>query len=228
MLNAEHGRKAEPAEEVRGRFITFEGPEASGKSTHIRRLAERLRATGKEILITREPGGTPTGEAIRGILQHDHAGEPIAPAAETLLFEACRAQLVERVIVPALEKGTWVLCDRFTDSTTAYQGYGRGFDVESILSLNRFAVRGCEPHLTILLDIEAGAGLKRAARRNREQAVGDDRFEREAVAFHERVRAGYLALARRWPERIRVVDTAAEVGVVEEAIWKIVCDVLEP
>lgn len=213
---------------TRGKFITFEGPEASGKSTHIRRLADHLKAAGKDVLVTREPGGTPTGEAIRGILQHDHTGEPIMPAAETLLFEACRAQLVGRVIVPALEKGTWVLCDRFADSTTAYQGYGRGFDVAAILALNQFAVQGCEPDLTILLDVEAGAGLKRATRRNREQNTGEDRFEREALAFHERVRAGYLKLAQRWPGRIRVVDTAADIQVVEETIWKIVRDVLEP
>jgi len=213
---------------MRGKFITFEGPEGSGKSTHVKRLAERLRQAGREVLTTREPGGTPTGEAIRGLLQHDHAGEPIAPAAELLLFEASRAQLVQRVIGPALDKGVWVLCDRFSDSTTAYQGYGRGFDVAAIQAINQFAVQGCEPDLTILLDLEIASGMDRLARRNREQNTGRDRFEREDLEFHERVRAGYLRLARQWPARIRLVNTMRAPSAVEADVWRIVSDVLEP
>lgn len=207
-----------------GKFITFEGPEGSGKSTQIHRLARRIEATGHKVLLTREPGGTPTGEAIRGILQHDHAGEPICPAAELLLFEASRAQLVGRVILPALEQGVWVLCDRFTDSTAAYQGYGRGFDVAAILELNHVAVQGCEPDLTVLLDVEIQTGLGRMSHRNRKANATTDRFEREAIEFHERVRAGYLQLARRWPERIRIVNGMRDEARVEADVWKVVSE----
>jgi dTMP kinase len=206
----------------RGKFITFEGPEGSGKSTQIRRLARRIETAGHKVLLTREPGGTPTGEAIRGILQHDHAGEPICPTAELLLFEASRAQLVGRVILPALSQGVWVLCDRFTDSTAAYQGYGRGFDVAAILEINHVAVQGCEPDLTLLLDVETQTGLGRMSHRNRQTNAATDRFERETVEFHERVRAGYLQLARRWPERIRIINGMRDESSVEADVWKVV------
>ena len=206
----------------RGRFLTFEGPEGGGKSTQIRRLAERLERAGHSVLTTREPGGTPTGEAIRGILQHDHAGEAICPATELLLFEASRAQLVQHVILPALNRGTWVLCDRFIDSTTAYQGYGRGFDLERIIDINAFAVGDCMPDLTVLIDVEVATGQIRLASRNAQQQTVHDRFEREQQAFHERVRAGYLALARRWPERVRVVSGARREDEVAEDVWRVV------
>jgi dTMP kinase len=212
----------------RGRFITFEGPEGSGKSTHIRRLARRLRAEGREVLITREPGGTPTGEAIRGILQHDRAGEPIAPVAELLMFEASRAQLVQRVIAPALRKGAWVLCDRFADSTTAYQGYGRAFDLATIHVVNALAIQGCVPDLTILLDLPVGEGFQRLAGRNSTRNAEHDRFERESRRFHERVRAGYLKLARRWPARFRVIDSGRAQPDVEADIWRTVRHALRP
>jgi dTMP kinase len=212
----------------RGKFITFEGPEGSGKSTHIQGLAERLRAAGIDVLVTREPGGTPTGEAIRGLLQHDRAGEPIAAEAELLLFEASRAQLVQRVIVPALRQGTWVLCDRFADSTTAYQGYGRGFNLKSVLAINGFAVQGCVPDMTLLLDVSIAQGFRRLTHRNRKRRTPHDRFEREHRGFHERVRAGFLKLARRWPKRICVIDTARPLPVVADEIWRRVRDVLLP
>lgn len=211
-----------------GKFITFEGPEGGGKSTQVRRLAERLKAAGHAVLATREPGGTPTGEAIRGILQHDHAGEEICPEAELLLFEASRAQLIQHVIGPALKKGVWVICDRFVDSTAAYQGYGRGFDLATVLDINRFAMGPCAPDLTLLLDVETQTGLKRLTVRNREQNTTHDRFEREQVAFHERVRAGYLQLARRWPERIRVIDGMRDEGAVEADVWSTVSHALQP
>lgn len=205
-----------------GKFITFEGPEGGGKSTHIKRLAEHLKSCGHEVLMTREPGGTPTGEAIRGILQHDHAGEPICPEAELLLFEASRAQLVHTVILPALQKGIWVLCDRFADSTTAYQGYGRGFELDTILMLNQHAIGECVPDLTLLMDIEVRAGRERLSQRNRAQNTTSDRIEREALEFHERVRKGFLELAQRWPERIKVVNVMREPDVVAAEIWELV------
>ena len=212
----------------KGRFITLEGPEGGGKSTQVRRLAERLKSAGHAVLTTREPGGTPTGEAIRGILQHDHAGESICPEAELLLFEASRAQLVQHVILPALKKGVWVICDRFVDSTAAYQGYGRGFDLATVLDINRFAMGTCIPDLTLLLDVETQTGLKRLTVRNREQNTTHDRFEREQVAFHERVRAGYLQLALRWPDRIRVIDGMRDEAAVEEDVWSAVNHALQP
>lgn len=138
---------------MRGVFITFEGPEGSGKSSHVRLLKERLEARGREVLLTREPGGTPLGENIRGLLQHDHAGEPPVDRAEVMLFLASRAQLCERVIRPALDRGAWVVCDRFSDSTLAYQGHGRGFDVDTLRVMNTFATADLVPDLTILLDI---------------------------------------------------------------------------
>lgn len=207
---------------VAGKFITFEGPEGGGKSTHIRRVAERLRASGIEVLLTREPGGTPTGEAIRGILQHDHTGEAIAPETELLLFEASRAQLVRTVILPALQRGAWVLCDRFADSTTAYQGYGRGFDLETIFMLNAHAMGPCVPDLTLLMDIDVMTGRERLAQRNQAQNTSSDRIEREALDFHERVRQGFLELARRWPKRIRVIQANREPDVVAAEIWETV------
>jgi len=137
---------------MKGLFITFEGPEGSGKSTHVARLAKRLKKSGYEVLMTREPGGTIAGEAIREVLQYDRRGEQVSPETETLLFIASRAQLVRTIIMPALKRGVCVICDRFADSTIAYQGYGRGLDVSSLVKLNDFAINGAVPDLTILLD----------------------------------------------------------------------------
>ena len=205
---------------ARGVFITFEGPEGSGKSTQARRLAERLQAAGREVVRTREPGGTPTGEAIRNLVQHDSAGEPICREAEVLLFAASRAQLVRAVILPALERGACVVSDRFADSTAAYQGYGRGLDLEAIRRINALAIGPAAPDLTFLLDIEVRLGLDRLAERGRNGAGGRDRIEREDLAFHERVRRGYLDLAAREPARWRVLSTAGEADAVHEAIWE--------
>ena len=203
----------------RGRFITFEGPEGGGKTTQARRLVAGLEGRGLRVLYTREPGGTPTGEVIRDILQHDRAGEPICPAAEVLLFAASRAQLVDRIIRPALDKGLWVVCDRFADSTTVYQGYGRGFPVDQMLSINALAIGGTEPDLTFLLDIDVPAGMARLSARQAAGGGGPDRMEREERAFHERVRAGYLELARRWPARFRVLDAGASEDDVAGRVW---------
>jgi len=205
-----------------GLFITFEGPEGSGKSTQIARLAARLEGEGHDVVTTREPGGTPTGEAIRGILQHDAAGEPICAEAETLLFEASRAQLVRHVIRPALNRGSVVICDRFADSTTAYQGYGRGFDIEAILRLHAFALAGTEPDLTLLIDVDVDEGFRRLQTRHAGTSRGLDRMERESLDFHSRVYAGYHALARRWPRRFRVVDGAPAPELVHGVVWALV------
>lgn len=209
-----------------GRFITFEGPEGGGKTTQAKRLLARLRAEGREVLYTREPGGTPTGEAIRDILQHDKAGEPICDEAEVFLFAASRAQLVRAVILPALDRGMIVVCDRFADSTTAYQGYGRGFPIEQMLAINAFAIGDAVPDITLLLDVPIALGFERIHGRQRELFEDADRIEREARAFHERVRAGYLELEKRWPARIRRVDATQAPDDVERAIWEIVSHVL--
>ncbi|MBM4164850.1 MAG: dTMP kinase [Lentisphaerae bacterium] len=208
---------------MRGLFITCEGPEGSGKSTHSRRLAEQLRVSGVTVLHTREPGGTPTGEAVRQLLQHDGAGESPVATAEVLLFCASRAQLTAQVIVPALERGTWVVCDRFTDSTLAYQGYGRGFDLDTLRALNTFATGGLVPDLTLLFDIGTQIGFQRVhARTGEAGAVPADRFERESRAFHEKIRNGFLDLASREPRRFRVLDTAQPVEAVCAKVWQAV------
>lgn len=195
---------------MKGRFITFEGGEGCGKSTQIRKLAESLRARGIEVVLTREPGGTPLGEAIRGLLQHDTCGEPPCPSAEVLLFGAARTQLVNNVIRPAIERGAWVLSDRFFDSTYAYQGYGRGFNLADLRMIMNFATGGLSPDMTFLLDADARIERERLERR---VAAGQaaDRFEREADDFHERVRNGFRELAAAEPERFRVVDTSAAI-----------------
>lgn len=203
-----------------GIFITLEGPEGSGKSTQTALLAERLHASGIDVVQVREPGGTSTGELIRGILQHDTAGEPLFAETEALLFAASRAQLVRAVILPALEKGQWILCDRFADSTTAYQGYGRGFHVEEMLQINGFAIGNAVPDITFLLDLDIHEGFARVTKRNAENNTQHDRIELEARSFHERVRQGYLALAARWPERFVTVPASGALADIHETLWQ--------
>jgi dTMP kinase len=204
---------------MRGTFITFEGPEGSGKTTQITRLCARLEEQGHRVLRVREPGGTPTGEAIRAILQHDAAGEPICRETEALLFAASRAQLVQRMILPALERGDCVICDRFADSTTAYQGFGRGFPIDDMLAINQFAINGAIPDLTLLLDIDPVSAALRLQERNQAAGRGPDRIEREDRAFHERVRQGYLVLAEREPERFAVLDGAQDADALFAEVW---------
>jgi dTMP kinase len=213
---------------MRGKFITFLGPEGSGKTTQARRLIAGLERDGIPVLYTREPGGTRTGEAIREILQYDKAGEPIAAETEVLLFAASRAQLVRKVILPALEQGVCVISDRFADSTTAYQGFGRGFAVDQMLAINEFAIDGARPDCTLLLDIDVEAGLRRLATRHQSNATRYDRIEREEIAFHRRVRDGYLELSRRWPERFRVIPADGSEDQVAERVWSHVSHVLNP
>ena len=213
---------------TRGRFITFEGPEGAGKSTQAALLISRLESRGLEVVYTREPGGTRLGEAIRGILQFNAAGEPPCPESEVLLFEASRAQLVRGLILPALDRGAWVVCDRFADSTTAYQGAGRDFPVELMETLNRFAIGPAVPDMTLLLDVNVSLGLQRCAKRQHGQPAPLDRIESEALSFHERVRQGYLALARRHPDRFRVVDAMQPVPDVAASIWSAVSSAFFP
>jgi dTMP kinase len=194
--------------EHKGLFITFEGCEGCGKSTQAGLLHDDLVRRNIPSVLTHEPGGTPLGDRVRKILKVKRNYE-ISPLAELLLFNACRAQLVRDVILPALNKGANVICDRFTGSTLAYQGYGRGLGVETVSSINSAATGGLEPDVIFLLDLQPQAGLKR--KRN----TGDDRFEAEDIAFHHRVRDGYLDLAGRDPSRWIVLEAqqpAAELG----------------
>jgi len=186
-------------------FITFEGIEGCGKSTQLARLAEALRSHGRRVTVTREPGGTRVGERIRGLLV-DAATPELAPVTELLLYLADRAQHVREIIAPALADGQVVLCDRFSDSTIAYQGYGRGGDVAAIRRLDEMARGECRPNLTFLLDCPVALGLERA-RRRAGAIARQDPLEREPEAFHERVQAGFTALAHAEPQRFVIVDT---------------------
>ncbi|MGH7896006.1 MAG: dTMP kinase [Candidatus Binatia bacterium] len=194
-------------------FITFEGIEGSGKSTHARTLAAYLRRTGRTVVETREPGGTAAGMAIRRLLLGSDA-TPLTPLAELLLYCADRAQHVAEVITPALAAGAVVVCDRFFDSTIAYQGYARGVDLDLVRALDAHARRGVAPALTFLLDCPVQVGLARAKARG---AAGD-RFERETVAFHERICGGFHRLAASAPDRIVVVDSTVDGHTVEQRI----------
>lgn len=188
-----------------GFFISFEGGEGSGKSTQIRLLTERLEAAGRAVLPVREPGGTAIGEVIRHLLKFHPDNGDMTPETELLLFAASRAQLVRETLLPALAEGKIVVADRFIDSTTVYQGGGRGLPAEFVRSLNVFAAGACLPHVTFLLDLDAERGLERARRRAPETM---DRLEREPAAFYETVRRAYLALAAAEPERFVVVDAS--------------------
>lgn len=211
----------------RGKLITFEGIEGSGKSTHARLLALALRAEGYELIEVREPGGTRLGEAIRLLLSRKGGAERMCAPAELLLFMASRAQLVQTVILPALRHGKHVICDRFSDSTAAYQGYARGCDLKLIAQINAFAVQNISVDMTILLDIDPGAGFRRLQSRNRRQGTEKDRIESESMAFHKRVRNGYLVLAKKMPGRFSVINADRPVKKVHADIWRAVRNVLE-
>jgi dTMP kinase len=192
-------------------LITFEGIEGSGKSSHAQRLAARLRDAGRRVVETREPGGTPLGSALRSVLLG--IDTPLTPSAELLLYCADRTQHVAEVIRPALAAGAFVICDRFSDSTIAYQGHGRELDLDVIRHLDALARGDVRPDVTFLLDCPVAVGLARAKARG-----PSDRFEREAVLFHERVRAGFCALAAAEPRRIVVVDATADAATVAQVI----------
>ena len=201
-----------------GRFITFEGGEGCGKSTQIRLLADRLRAAGKDVLLTREPGGTELAEKIRALVREE-SGDPPNSRAETLLFLASRAQVVENVIRPALASGTWVLCDRFADSTFAYQGFGRGLDLDEIKRINFFATGGLVPDRTVLLDVSPEVSEKRMRAREAATNTDADRMEKAGDGFHARLKKGFLELAAAEPERFAVISADGSVDEVGEAVW---------
>lgn len=204
-----------------GLFFTFEGGEGAGKSTQIRKFRGKLESLGHEIIQPREPGSTLTGEMIRDILKFEKSGEALSPRCELLLFEAARAQLMDNVIGPALKNGKYVLCDRFFDSTTAYQGYGREMNIEDIFNLNRIATQGLSPDITFLLDLPVSEGMERAHARAEEQQGKKDTFEALKIQFHERVRNGYLTIAASYPERMKVIDASKSPDVVAESIWNV-------
>lgn len=199
-----------------GKFITVEGGEGAGKSTQVQRLVEALGRTGIDALATREPGGSSGAEAIRGLLLNGET-ERWDAIGETLLFFAARRDHINRTIRPGLNVGKWIVCDRFTDSTIAYQGYGRGLPLGDLATLQRLALGNFAPDLTLILDLPVTEGLARAARRS-----AADRFERLDRAFHQRLRDGFLAIAKAEPARCAVIDAAAEVDTVHQAIVAVV------
>ncbi|MBE6036715.1 MAG: dTMP kinase [Clostridiales bacterium] len=204
----------------RGLFITFEGPDGSGKSTQIQKLNTFLQEQGHDTLLTREPGGTAISEKIRGLIL-DPAHKEMDPMAEALLYASSRAQLVSQVIKPALEAGKTVICDRYVDSSVAYQGYGRGLG-ESVEIINRYAVQGIMPDLTVLLLLDPASGRKRV-----QQAGEMDRLEQEALEFHQRVYDGYVRLAETYPERILSFSAKGEIEAIAEAIRSRTAEALE-
>ncbi len=202
-----------------GFFITFEGSEGGGKTTQVSLLAEALRACGHDVIETREPGGTPIGQTLRRLLLRPPTGQSpatLAPPAELLLMLADRAQHIHEVVLPGLQAGRMVLCDRYADSTSAYQGYGRGFDLAEIARLNAFVCGQCRPQLTFVLDLPVAVGMQRAHERRGAAAV--DQFEAASVSFHERVREGFLAIARAEPERVCLIDATPDIETVHAAV----------
>jgi dTMP kinase len=211
---------------MRGRFITFEGGEGTGKSTHASILAERLRAFGVVVQQTREPGGSPGAEVMRYILLSG-AARPLGATAEALLFAAARDDHLTTLITPALADGKWVVCDRFADSTRIYQGVAGDVDPMAIRALERIIVADTKPDLTFILDVPAKEGMRRAAKR-RNGGETADRFEAEALAFHERLRDGFLMLAANEPDRCVLIDATTPKEEVAEQIWRVAQKRLKP
>jgi dTMP kinase len=210
---------------VRGRFITFEGGEGTGKSTHAKALADRLNALGIGVELTREPGGSPGAEIIRHVLLSGVA-KPLGAEAEAILFAAARDDHVRSRIEPALARGRWVICDRFIDSTRVYQGVLGQVDGKLIAALERVTVGALKPDLTFILDAPAEIGLARARKRRGDAEA--DRFEAEAADAHERMREAFRAIAAREPERCRLIDASRDKAEVASAIWKTVVERLDP
>lgn len=202
-----------PAKSQRGLFVTLEGIEGCGKSTQARLAAARLKATGHRVVLTAEPGGTPLGKTLRAALLKP--GARVAPLTEWLLFEADRAQHVDRMIRPALAKGAVVICDRYSDSTRAYQGIGRGLGLAAVDAVDRVATAGLKPDLTFLLDLPVGEGLARARKRGKLT-----RLDRERTKFHQKIRDAFLVLATQEPARIKVIDGRLGKAEAAEVIWR--------
>ncbi|HEY0649597.1 dTMP kinase [Phenylobacterium sp.] len=204
---------------TRGRFITFEGGEGAGKSTQVLRLASRLKADGREVVTTREPGGSPGAESIRDLVLKG-AADRWSPATETLLMYAARRDHIERVIRPALDRGAWVICDRFADSTRAYQGAAGGVDPKFISALETYILEETRPDLTLVFDLPADVGLERAHAR----AGAEMRFESKGMAFHGRLREAFRAIAAAEPDRCALIDATAPIDAVEAAVWAAVAE----
>jgi dTMP kinase len=201
-------------------LITLEGGEGAGKSTQIKLLASKLKALGKDIVTTREPGGAPGAEAIRALLV-ERRDQSWAPLTEAILHSAARAEHVAATVRPALERGTWVISDRFSDSTLAYQGYGLGLSKATIAALTKLATGGLKPDLTLILDLPVEQGLTRAGRRIEADKSGptEDRYERMGLAFHQRLRRGFRAIAKAEPKRCKIIDASGGLDEVAERIW---------
>lgn len=206
---------------MRGRFITIEGPDGCGKTTQTELLVKALREEGREVIVTREPGGTRVGEEIRSLVLSAKFKE-MRPLTELLLMSASRSQHVLEKIAPALKEGKIIVCSRFTDATIAYQGYGRGFDIPLLEKVNVIATTGVWPDLTIILDIDVREGLRRAIKTEKAEARSGegDRLESEEIGFHERVRAGYLEVAKKYPARVKVIDASGTIEEVRAAVMK--------
>ena len=209
----------------RGAFISFEGIDGSGKTTQLQRLENTLSRLGHSVVVAQEPGGTRVGAEIRKLLL-DAANSDLRPIPELLLYFASRSQNIAEVIRPALNSGQIVLCDRFTDATIAYQGCGRGLGVEAVRTIEAVACDGLKPDLTLLLDIAPETGVRRALQRNTSQPLDESRMEQEDISFYERVRAGYIELRRKEPERMKLVDANGAIGEVEARVNRIVTDFL--
>ena len=207
---------------MKGSFITFEGTEGSGKSTQISLLAERLRKLGRTVRVLREPGGTPIGEEIRHTLKHSMANTAMTAETELLLMNASRAQLVREVIRPALAAGETVLCDRYYDSTIAYQGYGRGLDLKMVRRVIDLAVGETRPDITLVLLVPLTLSEKRRAKRKAAKPLLRDRIEEADAGFFQRVADGYAAILSEEPERVRQVDASGTIEEIEESVWRMV------
>lgn len=205
----------------RGLFITLEGGEGTGKTTQIKLLADHLRAQGHDVITTREPGGTPEGESIRALFARRDGGD-WTPMAECLLLYAARHMHVEHVIKPALARGAVVISDRFADSTRAYQGYGHGLDLTAIENIDREVLGGFKPDLTFIFDMPVEEGLKRSHRRLNAEGSAEDRFEHLEIAFHERMRQGYLVIAKKEPQRCVIVDVTQDINSIFATIKAVI------
>jgi len=206
---------------ARGLFITFEGMDGSGKTTQMHRLAARLRALGRIVLETVEPGGPPISQKIRRILL-DSANQELSPTTEILLYFASRAQNVDEWIMPATERGEIVLSDRFTDSSLVYQGCGRGLGADAVMALDKIACRGLKPNLTLLVDVDAEASLARARARNLAEPHCETRMDDQSIEFHRKVYDAYHALAEAEPQRVKLVNGRTDIDSIEAEVWKIV------